>query len=249
MPLVRALLLLIVLLSPAMAESGSAIAARASDAASQLQTYLDGVAKGGGRPDFSRPPASDLLGQVFNLKQLEAFPPAQAGDLLWLMDWANTANGVYKSIVSFGIARPVNPQADAAALQRNFTDYEDQVAAASNFMLRIMAREMQAAFAFLDQLAPAQRTPVRMEGFNKMRAAETETVLTYLGCIVPGIKPANARLVSAAIRDTGAVWATAILPADRSTILATLAKADAAVKDDETRNNLSSIEALLTEAK
>jgi hypothetical protein len=39
------------------------------------------------------------------------------------------------------------------------------------------------------------------------------------------------------------------LPADRPTILTMLAKADAAVKDDETRNNLSSIEALLTEAK
>lgn len=47
MPLVRALLLLIALVSPAMAESGSAIAARASDAASQLQIYLDGVAKVG----------------------------------------------------------------------------------------------------------------------------------------------------------------------------------------------------------
>jgi hypothetical protein len=63
------------------------------------------------------------------------------------------------------------------------------------------------------------------------------------------MKPANARLVSAAIRDTGAVWATAILPADRPTILATLDKAQAAAKDEETRNNLSSIGALLTKAK
>jgi hypothetical protein len=202
-----------------------------------------------GRPDFSKPPASDLLGQVFDLKQLEALPPAQAGDLPWLMDWVSAANGVYKSNLVFGIARPVSLQTDAAALQRNFTDYEDQEAAASNFLLRIEAREIQAAFAFMDQLAPAQRTPVRMAGLNKMRAANAETLVSYLGCIVPGMKPANARLVSAAIRDTGAVWAIAILPADRPTILAALAKADAAVKDDETRNNLSSIETLLTEAK
>ena len=103
--------------------------------------------------------------------------------------------------------------------------------------------------AFLDQLAPAQRTPVRMEGLHKMRVANAGTLLSYLGCIVPGMKPANAGLVSVAIRDTAAVWATAILPADRATILAALAKADAAVKDDETRNNLSSIETLLTAAK
>jgi hypothetical protein len=243
------LLLLIALLSPAMAEDGPAIAARASDAASQLQTSLDGVLKGGGRPDFSQPPASDLFGQVFDLKQLEALPPAQGSDLLWLMDWANTASGVFKSIVSFGIAPPVNLQTDAAALQRNFTDYEDQEAAASNFLLRIWARENQAAIAFLDGLAPAQRTPVRMEGLHKMRVANGEIVLTYLGCIVPGMKPANARLISAAIRDTGADWATAILPADRPAVLAALAKGEAAVKDDETRNNLSSFGALLTEAK
>jgi hypothetical protein len=150
-----------------------------------------------GRPDFSKPPASDLLGQVFDLKQLEALPPAQAGDLPWLMDWVSAANGVYKSNLVFGIARPVSLQTDAAALQRNFTDYEDQEAAASNFLLRIEAREIQAAFAFMDQLAPAQRTPVRMAGLNKMRAANAETLVSYLGCIVPGMKPANARLVSA----------------------------------------------------
>jgi hypothetical protein len=55
--------------------------------------------------------------------------------------------------------------------------------------------------------------------------------------------------VSAVIRDTGAVWATAILTADRPIALVTLSKAAAPVEDDETRNNLSSIEALLTQAK
>jgi len=63
------------------------------------------------------------------------------------------------------------------------------------------------------------------------------------------MKPANARLVSAAICDTGAVWTTAILPADRPTILAVLNKAQATAKDEETRNNLSAIGALLTKAK
>jgi hypothetical protein len=249
----KGLLIALALASPAFAQTprddGASIAAEAKDAATQLQAYLDGVLKGGGRPDFSKPPASGLLGQVFNLKRLEALPPAQGGDLPWLMDWATAANGVYKSILFFGIAPPVNPLTDAAPLQRNFTDYEDQEAAASNFLLRIVPREIQAAFAFMDELAPAQRTPVRMEGLNKMRVAEAEMVRSYLGCIVPGMKPANARLVSAAIRDTGAVWATAILPGDRPTILATLAKAQAAVTDEETSNNLSSFEALLTKAK
>jgi hypothetical protein len=228
---------------------GASIAAEAKDAATQLQEYLDGVLKGGVRPDFSKPPASDLLGQVFNLQQLEALPPAQGGDLPWLIDWVVAANGVYKSIVSFGIAPPVTPLTDEAALQRNFTDYEDQLATASNFLLRILAREIPAAFAFMDQLPPAQRTPVRMEGLNKMRVSYAGMVGSYLGCIVPGIKPANARLISAAIRDTGAVMATAILPVDRPTILAMLDKAQAAVKDEETHSNLSALGNLMAKAK
>ena len=106
-------LIALALASPAFAQTprddGASFAAEAKDAATQLQTYLNGVLKGGGRPDFSKPPASDLLGQVFNLKQLEALPPAQAGDLPWLMDWATTANGAFKSIMFFGIALPVTP--------------------------------------------------------------------------------------------------------------------------------------------
>jgi len=247
------LLIALALASPAFAQTprddGASIAAEAADAATQLQAYLDGILKGGGRPDFSKPPASDLLGQVFNLKQLEALPPTQGDDLPWLMDWITPANGVYKSIVSFGIAPPVTPLTDEAALQRNFTDYEDQLAAASNFLLRIFAREIQAAFAFMDQLPPAERTRVRMEGLNKVRVSYSEYVGSYLGCIVPGMKPANARLVSAAIRDTGAVMVTAILPADRPTILAVLDKAQAAVTDEETRSNLSAFGSLMAKAK
>jgi hypothetical protein len=241
------------LASPAFAQTprddGASIAAEAKDAATRLQAYLDGVFKSGGRPDFSKPPASDLLGQVFNLKQLEALPPAQGGDLPWLLDWVAAANGVNKSIMFFGIAPPVTLQTDPAALQRNVTDYEGQLAAAINFLLRLSAREMQAAFAFMDQLPPAQRTPVRLEGLNKMRVAEAEMVRSNLGWIAAGMKPADARLVSAAIRDTGAVWATATLPADRPAVLAMLDRAQAAAKDEETRSNLSAFGSLMAKAK
>lgn len=63
------------------------------------------------------------------------------------------------------------------------------------------------------------------------------------------MKPANARLISAAIRDTGAVMATAILPADQLTILAMLDKAQVAVSDEETRSNLSAFGNLMAKAK
>src|SRR6201999_2000957 len=38
---------------------GASIAANAADAATQFASYLDDVAKSGGRPDYSKPPASD----------------------------------------------------------------------------------------------------------------------------------------------------------------------------------------------
>jgi len=101
----------------------------------------------------------------------------------------------------------------------------------------------------MDQLPPEQRTPVRMEGLNKMRIGAAEMVRNELGWIAAGMKPANARLVSAAIRDTGAVLSTAILPADRPSILAILDRARAAAKDEETRSNLSAFESLMAKAK
>jgi hypothetical protein len=243
----------IALASPAFAltppDDGASMAAEAKDAATQLRAYLDGVAKSGGRPDFSKPPASDLLARVYDLKRLEALPPTQAADLPWLLDWVDAGNGASKSIAFFGIAPPVTPQTDPAAFQRNLTEYEDQEAAAGNFMLRAFARESQASFAFMDQLPPAQRTSVRMEGLSKARGASARYVSSYLCWIAGGMKPANSRLVSAALRDSGANWAIAILPADRPTVIAMLNKAQAAAKDEETRGNLSAFASMMAKAK
>jgi hypothetical protein len=82
-----------------------------------------------------------------------------------------------------------------------------------------------------------------------MRKGVEEMVVGVLGWIAAGMKPANARLVSAALRDTGSVQATAILPADRPTVLAALDKARAAAKDEETRSNLSAFGSLMAKAK
>jgi hypothetical protein len=102
---------------------------------------------------------------------------------------------------------------------------------------------------FLDQLPPTQRTPVRIEGLNKMRIGEAEMVRGELEWIATGMKPANARLVSAALRDTGAVVSPAILPADRPALLAMLDKARAATKDEVSRSNLSAFGSLMVKAK
>jgi len=139
----------------------------------------------------------------------------------------------------FGIAPPADLIADQAAIKRNATDYEDQEAVALSFIIRISARVIQASFLFMEQPA----------GFTKARAGSAETMLGALVTIAQGMKPANARLLSAAIRDTSDAWAASILPGDRPTILDMLAKASDASKDDETRKNLAALGAALADAK
>ncbi len=247
------MLLLVALVSSAVAQTahydGPALLPVIKDVANQLQLYLDYVAKSGGRPDFTTPPLSDQFNRLFDPGQLAALPPPKASDVPWLMDWTATANGIAKAILYYGIAPPADPAANAAAIKRNMTDYEDQQAAAMSFMVRLQARDMQALSLFMEQLAPEQRTPVRVAGYNKARVGSEESVLGALITIAQGLKAANARMMSAAIRDTGDVWIKDILPGDRPTILGVAAKAEAAAKDDETEKNLAKFDQELAAAK
>ncbi len=252
MPFLRALLLLIALALPAFAQAPhyneAQLLPAVKDLANQLQLYLDNVAKAGSRPDFSRPPVSDQFSRLFDPGQLAALPPPQAGDLPWLLDWTHTANGIAKAILYFGIAPPADPAATAAAIKRNMTDYEDQQAAAISFMIRLDARDAEALSLFMAQLKPDARTPVRLAGYDKARAGSAETILGALVTIAQGMKPDNDRRLSAALRDTGDVWARQIRLGDRPAILGMAAKAAAATKDDKTRENLALFGATLAAA-
>ena len=55
--------------------------------------------------------------------------------------------------------------------------------------------------------------------------------------------------MTAAMRDTRDVWATFILPNDRTQIIGIAKKESGMVKDDETKNNLADIAATLAAAK
>jgi hypothetical protein len=92
MPIVRILLVLLALASPALAQDGARDAAAAREAAQAFRVYVEGVTKKGGRPDLTRPEVAALLGRVFDLDALNALPPAQANDILWLPDWIDAAN-------------------------------------------------------------------------------------------------------------------------------------------------------------
>src|SRR5262249_43830617 len=153
--------------------------------------------------------------------------------------WIGSANEVAKAIMYFGITPPADPIADQEAIKRNLKDFEDQQAAAFNFLIRPMAREVQSAFLFMENLAPEQRTPVREKGFEKARVGGEEMIYGVLMAMTQGLKPANACLISAAVRDTRDAWAMDIFPKDRPLILNQLAQAQKAADDDEVQKNLA----------
>lgn len=239
MPILRSLLLLIALLSPAFAQDGPQGAAGARDAAQALQLHLDGVAKDGGRPDYTKPPASDLFQKVFDLGQLSALPPSTSADVGWLIQWFTAASLANKQIIYFGTKPGPNP--DEMAVLRNLKEYETQYAQAMNFMIRVAAREASALSLFLDGLTPEQRTPVREAGLLKARGGAAELLASAVGIVAQGVGPDNARLMSAALKDTRDVWATYLLPDDRKQILGYLAKATEIVTDAGVKADLMAV--------
>jgi len=244
MPIVRIFLILLALACPALAQDGARNAAAAREAAQAFRVYVEGVAKKGGRPDLTRPEVAVLLGRVFDLGALNALPSAQASDISWLLDWTDAANATAKLFTRYG-SKP-GPQPDLEALQRNMTEYEDQYAAAMNFMIRGQARQAVTSKLFMAELAPEQRTPVREKGFAGARSSAAEFVLAAIcSTIESGGKPATARLVAAAIRDTREVWASYFLPQDRARVIALLTDFVRQVPDETARTDLAAFTAAL----
>jgi hypothetical protein len=159
----------------------------------------------------------------------------------------DAANATIKLFTRYG-SKP-GPQPDLAALQRNMTEYEDQYAAAMNFMIRGLAREAVSSRMFWAGLAPEQRTRVREEGLAGLRRASAEIILaTICSAVQNGGKPANARLVAAAIRDTREVWASYLLPQDRARVIEQLADLPRQVPDETARIDLAAFTATLQAA-
>jgi len=248
MPIVRILLVLLALASPALAQDGARDAAAALTAEQAFRVYVEGVTKNGGRPDLIRPEVAALLGRVFDLGALNALPPAQASDLPWLIDWLLAANATNKLLMLYG-AKP-GPQPDFAAVQRNMTEYEDQYAAMMNFLIRFQARIAVSMNMFMADLPPEQRTRVREEGVARARSSAAEMIGSAIGAVIlSGGKPANARLVAAAIRDTREVSANFFLPQDRARMIEQLAGLAKRVPDETVRSDLAAFTAALRAVK
>ncbi|MGA2998683.1 hypothetical protein [Bradyrhizobium sp.] len=247
MLIVRILLILLALASPAFAEDGLIDAAAARDAAQAFRVYVEGVTKKGERPDLTRPEVTALLGRVFNLDGLNALPPVQGSDIYWLLDWMEAANATNKLFTRYG-SKP-GRQPDLVAIQRNMTEYEDQYAAAVNFLIRGQAREAVSMRMFMAGLAPEERTRIREEGLAGARRSMAEFILASVCSVIEsGSKPGNARMVSAAIRDTREVWIGFFLSQDRARIIEVLGGYLKQVADETARSDLAAFTAELQAA-
>lgn len=244
MPLLRILLILLALASPALAQDGARDSAAAHEAAQAFKVYIDGVTKANGRPDLTRPDVAAMLGRIYDLNALNALPAPQGSDLGWMLEWMEAANGTVKLFTRYAMIP--GPQLDLVALERNMTEYEDQYAAATNFMIRSLAREAVASRLFMAGLPPEQRTRIREEGFAGFRRSAAEFVITAICAGVQGArKPDNAQLVAAAVRDTRETWASYLEPKDRARIIELLADLPKMVPDETARADIAEFTAAL----
>jgi hypothetical protein len=246
-PFLRSLPLLLALVSPAFSQDGPRDAATAQNAAQAFGVYLDGVLKSGGEPDFTKPPAADLFRHIFDVAALNALAPAKADDIPWLLQWGAAVVESYKRIIFYGL-QPGQP-IDQLVMRRNMSEYEDQCAMAMSFLIRFEARQATTLTLFLDQLPAEQRTPARAAGLQQARSGSAQTITGAITAMTQGMKPANARLIAGALRDTRDIWAGYIMPDDRSRITKLVADTPATVKDREAQKNLAAFAGALAAAK
>lgn len=247
MPFLGSLLLLLALVAPTFGQDGPSDAATAQNAAQAFGLYLDGALKSGKQPDFTKPPAADLLRHVFDVEALNALPPAKADDIPWLLQWGAAVDQSYRRIILFGL-QPGQPF-DQLVMKRNMAEYEDQCAVAMDFLIRFSARQATALTLFLEELPPEQRTPTRAAGLQQARMGAAQTIVGAVTAIMQDMKPGNARLIAASLRDTRSTWATYVMPDDRTKIVKIIGQMPAAMKDGEVRKNLAALAGALAAAK
>jgi hypothetical protein len=246
-PFIRSLLLLLALVSAARGQDGPHDAATAQNAAQAFGLYLDRVLKSGKQPDFTKPPASDLFRHIFDVAAFKALPPAKADDIPWLLQWGAAVDQSYKRIILFGL-QPGQPF-DELVLRRNMAEYEDQCAVAMDFLIRFSARQATALSLFLEQRPQEQRTPTRAAGLQQARSGAAQTIVGAITAVMQDMKPGNARLITASLRDTRNTWATYVMPDDRTKIVNIIGQMPATMKDGEVRKNLAALAGALAAAK
>lgn len=245
-----AILGLMLFAAPAVASDGKQAAARAVAAAQALKQQALETAAAGKQLDFTSGPASEHLRRIFDSKVFAELPPAAASDMPWITDWIGAVSTTNHTLYEFGADMKRTTQLDLAVLARNVRQYEDQMTVAMVFQQRLFSRALDTAGEFLESLAENERTPVRLAGLKGMVDGYLNTIRGAL-CFASDntIKPANARMIAAAARESAGDWIELTEDDTRKQFIALVTAAQQQTKDTETAEHFRAIKAALEAAK
>jgi hypothetical protein len=231
--------------APAFASDGPQSAAAAKASAAALVAYVETAAKNGERPDYKKEPAAGHLKRIFDFDALAALPPEKAGDIEWLLDWGDSANTSYKTLVMRdGAIRDGGVQAAV----RNFIDHEDEISHGLAFTLRLQSRMARTGPLFMESLPPEQRTDIRKRGFQGVTRNLVGSVLNTSGTLVSmQLKPGNAAVIAASLRDTADAWLPYTTADERSNLVELFKRA--ATMNSEARPALETATATIANFK
>jgi len=238
------------LAAPAAASDGKQAAARAMAAAQALKQQAVETAAAGKQLDFTNGPASEHLRRIFDSKALAELPPAAASDMSWMTDWLGAVSITNHALYEFGADMKRTPQLDPAVLARNVREYEDQMAVGMAFQQRLFSRALDSAYAFLQSLTEKERTPVRLAGLKKMVDGYLQTIKGSI-CFASDntIKPANARMIAAAARESVDEWIELTEDDTRKEFVSLLVAGQQQTNDKETAEHFRAIQAALEAAE
>ena len=213
-----ALLIFAVLSLPALAQDGARIAALSKESAEAFSAYIQETTQAHRRPDYSKPPVAQYLQQILDADAFAALPPIQGSDVTWLLDWYGSVSQTYKKLLYFGVT---NDSDLKSAVTLNVAEAEDQIIRAMALQVRMGSRLVSAMPLFLATLPPeaATRTEIRKAGMQKAQRALIETVSGAVISVAGPMRPGNALLLVAALRDTAPVWAPYATANERAGLL------------------------------
>jgi hypothetical protein len=242
---------LMLLAAPAAASDGKESAARAVTAAEALKEQAAQAAAAGKRLDFTSGPASEHLNRIFDSKAFAELPPVAESDMPWMLDWLGAVSTTNHTLMDFGSdPKRTTQEPDLAVITRNLRDYEDQITIAMAFQQGFFPRMLESGYEFLASLPEAERTPVRLNGLAGVMASYLDTIKGAI-CFASDstTKPANARMIAAAVRDATDTWIELTEDDSRKQFIGLVTTALQGMKDKETAQHFRAIQAALEAVK
>jgi hypothetical protein len=222
------------------AADGAQAAAAAKEAAGRFKAYLGDLEKSKGKPDYTKPPASEYLKRIFDADALAALPAPKTGNFDWLL---TSVDQTFIAMLMFGAKDPIDQPAG-----RNLVDYQDNTLPAVAFKLRLNAYAASAMPAYLDSLPPGERAQARGE-IEQSNRSLVQMATGMAGFIGIRLKLENVRLTAKALRDTVSIWAPLATSKERAELLARLEKARIANKDAGIDDAITAISTVIKNVK